>query len=232
MKLDTPIEIAATANRLGLSLCDAAPVPIPMTVSSCLFSREKPIEKGKAKRKLEFDAGRFCVETALKKFGVQQEVGTSHDRCPIWPVGVCGSISHSDEFVWVAVGKTQKFASIGIDTEPVADEKTLKHLTEEILNPGEMELGQTLGLTKAETFTAIFSAKESFYKCVYPLNKLFFGFHDVVVNAMDSESIQLKTAVCSPNQFLSNQAMHVNYVVANGNAFAVCWLLQSNCTDR
>lgn len=178
----------------------------------------------KQRRKLEFEAGRFVASNCLETLHLPTTVGRAPDRSPVWPEKSVGSISHSDHFAWAAVGRTSDYAAIGIDTEPVADRKTWEHLRNEILLAAEEDLGKVAGLDELQTFTLIFSAKESFYKCIYPLSPIFFGFHDVEVVEMDRQTITMKFKSTSPNPFNPNQSLRIEYVITNNDVFTACWL--------
>ena len=215
-----------TTKRLGLTRCANAPFALPSDVSSCLFKRINEDLSSREKRTREFNAGRWCAANVLGELKVTGEVGVAEDRSPIWPTGITGSISHSDLFVWCLAGRTDSLVSIGIDTEPVVDEATLKHLRNEILSDQEMQIGLDAGYNEFESFTAIFSAKECFYKCAYQLQPVFIGFHDVEVVAMDNQTIRLEMSSDSPNQIKELRTMQVEYLIQDQNVFTACWLRQ------
>lgn len=214
------------SRRLGLKRCAQAPFSLPSDIRSCLFERNGEELSCRERRTREFNAGRWCAANALGELKIQAEVGVAADRSPIWPTGITGSITHSDHFVWCLAGRTGSLASIGIDTEAVVDQATLGHLRNEILNDQELQLGLDAGWNELESFTAIFSAKESFYKCAYQLKPTFLGFHDVEVVAIDDQTISLQMASDSPNQLNSLRMMRVEYVIDSQQVFTACWLRQ------
>ena len=223
MQLNTTNKDAA---KLGLTPCQL-PFAIPSDLISGIFQRDSKISglaAGRQRRKLEFSAGRYAAENCLTELGIASEVGRAKDRSPVWPEGAVGSISHSDRFAWSAVGLAKDYASIGIDTEPIAERSTFNQLCEEIFNQGEEKFGDAMELDELQTFTTIFSAKESFYKCVYPMNPVFFGFHDVRVVCADSQTITMQLAKRSPNQFNSKKPIQIDYVVTGRDVFTACWL--------
>ena len=201
-----------------------SPIQLPVGTASWLFRQTGSHQNGRLKRKLEFQAGRFCADQCLQDLEVVGEVGQAADRSPVWPTGVIGSISHSDQWVWAVARMQDDISSIGIDTEPVADAITLQHLSGEILTESENELGAKLDLSPAEVFTITFSAKESFYKCIYPMNPVFFGFLDVQVVRFDGSNVELVISENCPNQFFSGRTLKVSYVVRDNNVYTACWL--------
>ena len=48
------------------------------------------------KRVAEFTAGQICASRALARQGYSAKVPGRSRRIPVWPAGICGSISHTD----------------------------------------------------------------------------------------------------------------------------------------
>src|SRR5260370_12098794 len=72
------------------------------------------------KRQREFLAGRWCAEEALQCLGAgSTHVAMAEDRTPIWPDGVVGSITHTDDFAAAAVAWAADIAWVGIDSEQI-----------------------------------------------------------------------------------------------------------------
>ena len=75
-----------------------------------------------ADRAIEFRTGRAYAKCALTKLGLYNvELPVGADRVPIWPPGICGSITHTagpaGGHVAAAVARTEVVGSIGIDAE-------------------------------------------------------------------------------------------------------------------
>jgi 4'-phosphopantetheinyl transferase EntD len=73
-------------------------------------------------RKLEFKTGRAYAKRALSTLNCYAaELPMGADKAPIWPVGICGSITHANGtgggHVAAAVARTDALNSIGIDAE-------------------------------------------------------------------------------------------------------------------
>ena len=135
-----------------------------------------------AKRERQFALGRIAAHKALEQIGYSPSppVLRSGNREPLWPVGIVGSISHSDEIGVAVVAKSDLYSSLGVDIQrlrsdtelDVAKRVALKSESDWILH----------GRTRAdmcERFTLLFSAKESAFKLLYPLVRQFIGFRDV-----------------------------------------------------
>jgi len=153
---------------------------LPVTV---LLPEERPfVERAAPKRIQEFAAGRACARAALAQLGYEDRalaVGT--DRAPVWPVGITGSITHTDGFCAAVVAATTDIRSLGLDAE-VAD-SVKPHLWRRICVPEEQAILQSLDPESAvATATLMFSAKEAFYKCQHFLTGQWLGFTDISIS--------------------------------------------------
>lgn len=134
------------------------------------------------KRKAEYLSGRLCARQALQQLGFTAahtfHIGTGDNRQPLWPEGVVGSITHSHGFASAIVAPADAVKSIGIDSEFEINNKTAGNVTSHILVDGEAHAANRELTNSAEQYlTLIFSAKESIFKCLYPLVNIFFDFH-------------------------------------------------------
>ena len=190
---------------------------------------------GKTKRAREFAHGRKITSTLLSQFNETGIVGVAADRSPIWPPGFIGSISHSDHFVWGVVGKDSAAISIGIDTEIIVDKKTQAQLRAEIATTTEWQIAEAMELDRRATFTLVFSAKEAFYKCCYPMNGEYFGFKDVMIESLDDKKIRLAMRQSNPhlaNPSFSGEAhmpstLDVFFYIYQGSVFTLTWVDRS-----
>jgi enterobactin synthetase component D / holo-[acyl-carrier protein] synthase len=150
-----------------------------------LLLPEEAVNLGRAvaKRAQEFAAGRLCARRALAEFGITDfPIGVAADRQPIWPDGMVGSITHTAGFCAAVVAKRRHIGSVGLDSEVVGDVKG--EIWGSICAPVEIAWLDSLPAgQRAAAVTLIFSAKEAFYKCQYPLVREFLTFHDVTVEA-------------------------------------------------
>jgi enterobactin synthetase component D / holo-[acyl-carrier protein] synthase len=135
------------------------------------------------KRVQEFAAGRLCARALLAEFGIRDfaiEVGEA--RQPVWPDVLVGSITHTAGFCAAVVAEKSRFAAIGMDCEVAGSVKAE-------LWPSICTLKEILWLrslpeaSRVGAATLIFSAKEAFYKCQYPLTRERLTFHDARVDA-------------------------------------------------
>jgi 4'-phosphopantetheinyl transferase EntD len=99
------------------------------------------------------------------------------DRAPVWPDGLVGSITHTDDFVGAVVAPRSIVAGIGIDVEVRGSVE--RRLWSQVFNESEADWLETLTAKhRADMATVLFSAKEAFYKCQYCVSRAWLGFHD------------------------------------------------------
>lgn len=125
-----------------------------------------------------FLLGRKAAFLALDKIGVSVPVLRGEFDEPLWPKGVVGSISHSGEFAICVVTKDPSILGIGVDIE-CATKDFDPRIAKRICTPLEIKELPQKNDERADRLLKIFSAKESFYKAVFPRLRKFLGFRDV-----------------------------------------------------
>ncbi len=155
----------------------------PMWSSPLRSEEEAYIEAAVEKRRREFRAGRHAAHAALAALDAPDgPLLRGERREPLWPDGFLGSIAHCRDLCLAVCAREGELAGLGIDAEPLAPlpqgveryihtEAEARFVTE---NPG------------VHPDRLIFSAKESLYKCYYPMLQRYFGFHAVAL-AFDTE---------------------------------------------
>ena len=145
---------------------------------------EACVARATAKRRREFAAGRACARLALARLGLPEApLGRNEDRTPRWPAGVAGCISHCAGYCAAAVARQESVAGLGLDVEVIGRVRPV--LLPRICTVAErdtlLRLGRAPGQGAIDWATVLFSAKESTYKCYYPLTRAPLGFHDVEI---------------------------------------------------
>lgn len=125
-----------------------------------------------------FILGRKASFLALSQIGVSAPVLRGDFDEPLWPKGVVGSISHSGEFAICVVSKSSFISGIGIDIE-CATNKIDPRIAKRICTGSEIEKLPQSEKERVEKLLKIFSAKEAYYKAVFPRLRKFLGFRDV-----------------------------------------------------
>ncbi len=137
------------------------------------------IRRAVSKRRREFTAGRLCARAALAQLGIHDfPLLVGEARVPVWPAGIVGSISHCKGYCGAAVARAGTVGGLGFDVERA--EPIEPELLARICTPRERaRLAPRAGAPDPGKLT--FCAKESFYKCYFPLTREFLGFQDVEV---------------------------------------------------
>lgn len=156
-----------------------------------LFPEETEyILKCVSKRRREFIAGRSAVRLAMKKLGVPVvAIPRGEQNEPIWPESLTGSISHTNEVCLCVIGSKKRYSAIGVDIE---DPKRIESsLFPSIFSDTELKrLENFKDEELALHATALFSAKEAFFKLQHQLTHQWIGFKDVEV-CINDDKIEL-----------------------------------------
>lgn len=125
-----------------------------------------------AARLAEFRAGRVAARLAMAELGLPPvPVPMQRDRAPLWPMGLCGSITHSGTLCLAAVAR-RPLRGLGLDLEPATPlEDDLRDI---VLRPEERDAAPDLA-------KLIFCAKEAAYKAQYPISRRLFDFQALAV---------------------------------------------------
>jgi 4'-phosphopantetheinyl transferase EntD len=153
---------------------------------SLLFPAEAQyIGKAVLKRAQEFAAGRLCARALLAELGVHDcPVTVADDRQPVWPESLVGSITHTAGLCAAVVAQRTRLRAVGLDSEVAGSVKP--ELWPSICTSFEIEWLRSLPESQRTiAATLIFSAKEAFYKCQYPLLRERLGFHDARVEVVN-----------------------------------------------
>lgn len=194
------------------------------SANSLVQPNDSPQADSRQKRKQEFHAGRNLAMKMLADYGEYRSVSVNDDRSPRWPDGFVGSISHSSEWVWAAVARAMDVLSIGIDTERVVDDRTRQQIHSEIASNQEWKIADSLGLDSQQAFSVVFSAKEAFYKCWYPVTKNYFGFQHAAVESASPDRVRIRTLETNPNAGLSPSVLDVFFLCRGNNVFTATWM--------
>ena len=187
-------ELSSALNDLPKGVAWAATI-FPQNHKEKLLSLrvELPLLSDRAveKRRNEFYAGRWCAAQAIyQKQGRYLTPKINADRSPLWPDGIVGSISHSQDKAISVVSSTDKCAGLGIDIQSEISSGERNDISDLILNADETELCRNLTIHKP--FDVFFSAKESLYKALYPSCLDFFEHKDVEIVNVNEHNYTLE----------------------------------------
>jgi 4'-phosphopantetheinyl transferase EntD len=134
------------------------------------------------KRQAEYLAGRYCAQSALHHtMGENHTVTTGDKRQPIWPKGIVGAISHTHSSAVCIVSDSRNIKGLGVDQEFVLTAKVITEISQQIVNNAEAKLLDSSNIAYDIAFTIAFSAKESFFKAMFPLFGDYFDFKAVTL---------------------------------------------------
>jgi enterobactin synthetase component D len=150
----------------------------PKLAYPLLGSEKAAVSNAIEKRQTEFSAGRDAARAALSQFGLDGvEIPVGKRRAPVWPEGICGTITHSREICIAAVARREDITSIGLDAErdtPLKDD-----LRCAILHESELHVSGSKAIE-------LFSMKEALFKALYPLTGELMGFHAAKSDGADA----------------------------------------------
>lgn len=128
-----------------------------------------------AGRRAAFRFGRSAAHAALQALGRDDGpiLAGSH-REPLWPSGVTGSISHTNELGVALVALLVDTDGVGIDIEA---RRPAPELNDQVPRAEERSwLDRAAPESRDDLLLALFSAKETIFKAFYPRVGTFFGF--------------------------------------------------------
>ena len=129
------------------------------------------------KRRLQYAAGRHCALTALRGLGLDvSRVDRGADGLPVWPAGVAGSISHCDDLACAVVVNTSDARAAGLDVERVVSRRRAARVGPLVVDRDELLSARAAGIDEALAVTLLFSAKETLFKCLFPIVRRWFGY--------------------------------------------------------
>lgn len=128
-----------------------------------------------SKRQNEYFATRHLARQALAEFDVPATAILNHpDRSPSWPDGIIGSLTHTDRWCGVAVARTGgDLIGLGIDMERL--DSVSPEVARRILSERERQAATDVEVALR------FSAKEAYYKAIYPRVRRYVGFAEVEI---------------------------------------------------
>jgi 4'-phosphopantetheinyl transferase EntD len=185
----------------------AAELRIPGDPALLYPEESASVARAVRSRAQEFAAGRLCARRALAEFGIRDfPLRSGSDRAPLWPGSMVGSITHTDGFCAAVVAERRCFLALGLDTEVAGDLK--RQLWPRICVAAERAWLESLPASaQPAAATLIFSAKEAFYKCQYPVTQERLRFSDLHVGLAESDEVgrngQEGTVLVMPTRPLS-----------------------------
>ncbi len=177
-----------------------AEMRLPGLATQLLPDEADTLMRAVPKRVGEFVAGRLCARRAMAEFGINNfALRVRADRTPQWPEKVVGSISHTAGLYLAAVADKTQVAALGIDCEPIG--AVSAEIWSTVCGAAETQwLASLPAVERPAAVTLIFTAKEAFYKCQYPLAGEWLDFKDlrVDIDAWGANHSHYRIEACRP----------------------------------
>jgi 4'-phosphopantetheinyl transferase EntD len=156
-------------------------------------AEQRQIDRAAPARRGEYSAGRLLARSLLDSLGAAPApLLNGPDRAPAWPAGFVGSISHCPTLCAVVVASRWDICAIGVDVEPaVALDADVEPL---VLTARDRDSIAQLPLRiRVIGARLVFSAKEAFYKALYPTTGVFLDFTQAWVTFVKEQSFIVTT---------------------------------------
>ena len=166
---------------------------------------------GVPRRIAEFRAGRAAARAALVELGLPpRAIPAGADRAPIWPLGLQGSITHTESLCLASIGRGM---GIGLDLEPATPLDD--DLRPSILRPEEAQFS-------AIEAKLVFCVKEAAYKAQYARSRQLFDFHTLAVTLDQGQFVARFIDEVPP--FSAGAELHGRWADVDGHFLAVAVL--------
>lgn len=169
---------------------------VPAYFSSAVIACPDGIAGAVRKRQAEYFYGRLCARAALANCNAPPgPLPIGPMREPLWPPGYLGSITHSQNAAAAIALPRDGYRGVGIDIEAIAtaDADAQDALKAIVVSDKEFAILSAIGGTDIGLLlTAVFSAKESFFKAAFVTVQRYFGF-----DALELEHLDIHTRTMS-----------------------------------
>ncbi len=198
-------------------------------LSSCVIHPEEEAytQSIKAKqRRVEFLLGRACAHQALSAFQLSDSpILRDQNNAPIWPETVIGSIAHTQQKAVACAGKRTEIQGIGIDIEDL--ERSINpNIQRHVCLPQEKEwLARLPSDELLKYLKIIFSAKESIFKCFYPLSQVYLHFQDAHIEfGGDSSYFEFTLLKTCGSEFRKGFQHQGTYQISQDMVLTAVWV--------
>jgi 4'-phosphopantetheinyl transferase EntD len=183
-----------------------------------LFEEEaQAIANAVDSRRRQFTAGRWLARHAWRELGHDPApLINDANRVPIWPDGLVGTITHTNIWCAAAVARSSDVVGIGADVEAATPLE--RGLWDRVCRPEERAFLHAQPEPLAGLLAkALFSAKESIYKALYPRIRAFLDFQGMLIELSPAgdgwtwqAELQVPWGGLAPGQRLSPGRLHID----------------------
>lgn len=177
-------------------------------------------------RRNTFSSGRAAARTALAQAGLPASaLLRNEDGSVQWPEGVLGSLTHTNDWAIAAVAVTamSEAVCLGVDLEQIQplNDGVLKLIATDVERTQIAEASSTQWLP-----VALFSMKESVYKCLRPSFGRFINFHDVEILNLASGRPRIRLITDALQAHCNAEQIELRMAVTSEHVFTLVWLRQ------
>ena len=141
-----------------------------------------------SKRQIHYLMGRQCAAFLLGENESLLQCRPTGEA--LWPVGVVGSITHTQGVAAAVVGSSDEWLGVGIDAERVVTSQRVEKLRAKVFREKEWSNVRAQSSWPDNVlFTAVFSAKECIYKAYFGSVQKYFGFHQAEITAFNETGL-------------------------------------------
>ena len=177
------------------------------------------------KRRLQYAAGRHCALAALRRLGVDvASVPRATDGLPVWPAGVTGSISHCDDLACAVVVRTAQARAAGLDVERVVSRRRAARVGPLVVDRDELLAARAAGLDEALGVTLLFSAKETLFKCLFPVVRQWFGYSAARIRPNEDGSFDARLTAALSDRLPAGTVLSGRWTVSAGRVYTALFL--------
>lgn len=186
------------------------------------------LERAVPKRRSEFLAGRVCARAALARVGAMPaSVPIGRDREPLWPPGIVASITHAGDRALCLAAHAADTLGLGVDIERPIDAQRAAEIGGVVVDAAEQALIDAGFGDRGAGLGAVFSAKESLYKALFPQVRRVFGFEAMRLTRIGPQRLEFVCAEDLAPGARRGQAFAAYYrVEADGGTLSLVWLPQ------
>ena len=198
--MDEISQLSASMDALPLSGIKLAGGIVSDDIKQVNEKEFRLIFSAGVKRQREFLCGRHYAHQILDSMGYGGVVISKNEKgCPVWPGGITGSISHTNDYCVVVIADGESHNSVGIDLEESGRMK--QSLWGRLFTKSEISQLESIDqpIEQMRQAAIMFSAKEAFYKYDYPLHRRQYDFTDVEVT-LAGVPHQLRLNITGPGQ--------------------------------
>lgn len=182
------------------------------------------VENAVERRRNTFSTGRVAARAALTDAGLPAcALPRNADGSVQWPEGVIGSLTHTDDWAIaaVAVSLMSEAVCLGIDLEKI------QPLKEGVLKlvATDAERAEISEATNQHWLAvALFSMKESVYKCLGPSLGQFIEFQDVEIQNLASGRPNIRFLSDALQANYKEEHIELRMAVTPDHVFTLAWL--------